>query len=76
MLEILWTCSGLDTVPSPLLDPSWVQRSHTTKLFGTWGTLPVTTPLWPSVRVKPNTSKVGDLESSGILECLEFDSKA
>jgi len=39
-------------------------------------TLSVTTPLWPSVGVKPNTSKVGDLESSGTPECLEFDSKA
>jgi len=28
------------------------------------------------VGVKPNTSKVGDLESSGTPECLEFDSKA
>jgi hypothetical protein len=36
----------------------------------------VATPLWPSVGVKPNTSKVGDLESSGTLECLGFDSKA
>jgi hypothetical protein len=36
----------------------------------------VATPLWPSVRVKPNTSKVGDLESSGTPECLELDSKA
>jgi hypothetical protein len=36
----------------------------------------VATPLWPSVGVKPNTSKVGDLESSGTPECLEFDSKA
>jgi hypothetical protein len=36
----------------------------------------VATPLWPSVGVKPNTSKVGDLESFGIPECLEFDSKA
>jgi len=35
----------------------------------------VATPLWPSVRVKPNTPKVGDLESSGTIECLEFDSK-
>ncbi len=35
-----------------------------------------TTPLWPSVGVKPNTPKVGDLESSGTPECLEFDSKA
>ncbi len=36
----------------------------------------VATPLWPSVGVKPNTSKVGDLESSGTSECLEFDNKA
>jgi hypothetical protein len=36
----------------------------------------VATPLWPSVGVKPNTSKVGDLESSGTPECLEFNSKA
>jgi hypothetical protein len=39
-------------------------------------TLSIATPLWPSVGVKPNTSKVGDLESSGTPECLEFDSKA
>ncbi len=36
----------------------------------------VATPLWQSVGVKPNTPKVGDLESSGTPECLEFDSKA
>jgi uncharacterized membrane protein len=36
----------------------------------------VATPLWPSVGVKPNTPKVGNLESSGTPECLEFDSKA
>ncbi len=35
----------------------------------------VATPLWPSVGVKPNTPKVGDLESSGTPECLEFDNK-
>jgi len=38
--------------------------------------LHVATPLWQSVGVKPNTPKVGDLESSGTPECLEFDSKA
>jgi hypothetical protein len=38
--------------------------------------LNVATPLWPSVGVKPNIPKVGDLESSGTPECLEFDSKA
>ncbi len=36
----------------------------------------VATPLWPSVGVKPNISKVGNLESSAIPECLELDSKA
>jgi hypothetical protein len=30
----------------------------------------------PSVGVKPNTPKVGNLESSGTPECLGFDSKA
>jgi len=35
----------------------------------------VATPLWPSVGVKPNTPKVGDLESSGTPEFLEFNSK-
>jgi hypothetical protein len=36
----------------------------------------VATPLWPNVGVKPNTPKVGDLESSRTPECLEFDNKA
>jgi len=40
------------------------------------GGVDVATPLWPSVGVKPNTPKVGDLESSGTPECLEFDNKA
>ncbi len=43
----------------------WVLKKHC-----------VATPLWPSVGVKPNTPKVGDLESSGTPECLRFDSKA
>ncbi len=30
----------------------------------------------PSVGVKPNTPKVGNLESFGTPECLELDSKA
>jgi hypothetical protein len=38
--------------------------------------LAVATPLWPSVGVKPNTPNVGDFESSGTPECLEFDSNA
>jgi len=36
----------------------------------------VATPLWPNVGVKPNTSKVGDLESSPTPECSKLDSKA
>ncbi len=36
----------------------------------------VATPLWPSVGVKPNTPKVGALESSGTPDCLELDNKA
>ncbi len=36
----------------------------------------VATPLWPSVGVKPNTSKVRDLESSETPKCLGFNSKA
>ncbi len=35
----------------------------------------VATPLWPSVGVNPNIPKVSDLESSGTLECLEFNSR-
>jgi hypothetical protein len=35
----------------------------------------VATPLWPSVRMKLTLPKVGDLESSGTPESLEFDSK-
>jgi hypothetical protein len=50
---------------------SWIYQ-------GVWGciNLAVATPLWPSVGVKPNTPKVGDLESSGTPKCLEFDRKA
>jgi hypothetical protein len=35
----------------------------------------VATLTWSSVRVKLNTWKSGDLESSGTLECSELDSK-
>ncbi len=35
----------------------------------------VATLTWPSVRVKPNTWKSWDLESSGTPKCLELDSK-
>jgi hypothetical protein len=36
----------------------------------------VATPLWPSVGVKPNTSKVEDLEFSKTPKCLDLDRKA
>ncbi len=39
-------------------------------------TLSVATPLWPSVGVKPNTWRFGDLESFKTLECSELNSKA
>jgi hypothetical protein len=29
-----------DALPSPWLDPSWIQVNQTVELFGTWGTLP------------------------------------
>jgi hypothetical protein len=59
----------------------WFKSFHSTLCWLPWSHLIliiiiVATPLWPSVGVKPNTSKVGDLESSGTPECLEFDSKA
>jgi hypothetical protein len=38
--------------------------------------LNVTTPLWLSVGVKPNTRKVGDLESFGTPECSKLNNKA
>ncbi len=57
--------------------------SHTHFLFssivifvGINNTSSVATPLWPSVRVKPNTCKVGDLKSFGTPECSELDKKA
>jgi hypothetical protein len=36
----------------------------------------VTTPLWPSVGVKPNTWKLGDVESFGTPKCSELNRKA
>jgi hypothetical protein len=56
----------LVTFPS-LLQPCYVSKSFEKIII-------VATPLWPSVGVKLNTCKVGDLESSGTPECLELDS--
>jgi hypothetical protein len=57
-----------------LLHPIRPNLTHS-QVLG-WTHLNVATPLWPSVGVKPNTSKVGDLESSRTPECLEFNNKA
>jgi hypothetical protein len=76
------TRSSLRTwfTPKGELQPNYLQAAEQGKLVRHLKRhvliLDVATPLWPSVGVKPNTSKVGDLESSGTLECLEFDSKA
>jgi hypothetical protein len=63
-------------MPSPLMlhKSPYIQLNDKIKKW--FLALCVATPLWPSVGVKPNTPKVGDLESSGTPECLEFDSKA
>jgi len=37
--------------------------------------LNVATPLWAKCEDETHTPKVGDLESSGTPECLEFDSR-
>jgi hypothetical protein len=54
----------------------WFKERSRLKVSIWFLTINVATPLWPSVGVKPNTPKVGDLESFGTPECLEFDSKA
>ncbi len=64
-----------DGVPHPTL----LQAKAMPFQLGNWRgrvDLFVATALWPSVGVKPNTSKVGDLESSGTPECLVFNNKA
>jgi hypothetical protein len=71
LVLVFWRFSGSDVNYQP--EWRWGWRSSNSK---THGRIIVTTPLWPSVGVKPNTSKVGDLESSGTPECLEFDRKA
>ncbi len=54
----------------------WILHLHFPRFVHVAHKVIVATLLWPSVGVKPNTSKVGDLESSGTPECLELDSKA
>jgi hypothetical protein len=61
---ILKRCINYTRILWTSLDERWILKKD------------VATPLWPSVGVKPNTPKVGDLESSGTPECLEFDNKA
>jgi hypothetical protein len=57
---------------------SFCSSSPKSRVEPTWGSnyVDVATPLWPSVGVKPDTFKVGDLKSFGTPECLEFDNKA
>jgi len=54
----------------------WTKKNYKKLVEEEEGRIYVTTLLWPSVGVKPNTPKVGDLKSSGTPECSEFDSKA
>ncbi len=81
---ILVTFSTCDTIEMnchnlllclPICD-EWILIRFLPFCVSTFIHIYVATPLWPSVGVKPNTSKVGNLESSGTPECLEFDSKA
>ncbi len=71
-------CDNIDaTITKDDLDPSLPKNDGHDPIVATLcATTNVATPLWTSVGVKPNTPKVGDLESSETLECLELDSKA
>jgi hypothetical protein len=55
---------------------TWGQWNHMLIFFVICMKQNVATPFWASVGVKPNTPKVGDLESFGTFEYLEFDSKS
>jgi hypothetical protein len=61
---------------SPKALPISILRAFLTPFLAENSPLTVATPLWPNVGVKPNTPKVGVLESSGTTECLEFDRRA
>jgi hypothetical protein len=75
-LAHFFTLIGIATTLVPYL----LSPTDTTTLVISYpidlATVLVATPLWPSVGVKPNTPKVGDLESSGTPKCLEFNNKA
>jgi hypothetical protein len=64
-------------IPHPLLTIILVNypQSLSFHLTSNVHILYVATPLWPSVRMKLTLPKLGDLESSGTPECLEFNSK-
>jgi hypothetical protein len=70
--EIVRCFTGL-SLPPP---PKTFVTDRETYWINIYDILIIATPLWPSVGVKPNTPKVGDLESFGTPECLVFDSKA
>jgi len=75
-LAHFFTLIGIATTLVPYL----LSPTDTTTLISSYpidlATVLVATPLWPSVGVKPNTPKVGDLESSRTPKCLEFNNKA
>jgi len=71
-----WSSGGLPEFQSAIsgIKTQWfIAFFISLKIF--WN-VDVATPFWPSVGVKPKTPKIGDLESSGTPECLDFDSKA
>ncbi len=74
IMELLMTCSCLICWRKFWVIKICYKKSPHQICYHGW--LIVATPLWPSVGVKPNTPKVGDLESSGTPECLGFDRKA
>ncbi len=50
----------------------WVEQDKMQRVISKVG---VATPLWVKWEDETPTPKIGDLESSGTLECLEFDSR-
>jgi hypothetical protein len=65
------TFTSCQFVNTPMFSQCYAHNIHHKHLLSD----AVATPLWPSVGVKPNTCKVGDLESSETPECSELDNK-
>jgi hypothetical protein len=53
----------------------WISDCQRNSLGNKAGMSVVATPLWVKWEDETPTPKVGDLESSGTLECLEFDNR-